>query len=211
MIQIQEIFMLQAPHTSSTDQKNVLHVGCGIIESGKLHKMFQSPEWNEIRLDIDPSVQPDIIASLTDMHMIKTESIDAVYSSHNLEHLYPHEVPIGLGEFCRVLKKTGFSLITLPDLQAVAALIVADKLDEPAYQSPAGSIAPIDILYGYRKSMAEGNLFMAHKTGFTAKTLSNSILQAGFAWVKVASDSGFNLWAKAYKSPPDQTTAEEFL
>ena len=45
-------------------QKQVLHVGCGAYHPEKLHKSFAG--WKEIRLDIDPAVAPDIVASLTD-------------------------------------------------------------------------------------------------------------------------------------------------
>lgn len=156
-------------------------------------------------MDIDHNVQPDVVASLADMSVVPSESVDAVYSSHNLEHLYYHEVPMALREFVRVLKLSGFALISLPDLQAAAELVVANKLDEPAYKSPAGPIAPLDILYGHRVSMASGNLFMAHKTGFTAKTLAHSIIHAGFAGVKVIRDKkNFSLWAKAYKQKPEE-------
>lgn len=192
-----------------SDKKIILHVGCGSPNPERLHQLFLGPEWKEVRLDIDSCVQPDIVASIADMNVVPSQCADAIYSSHNLEHLYPHEVSMALREFLRVLKLTGFALISLPDIQAVAELIVADKLDEPAYQSPAGPIAPLDILYGHRASMSRGNLFMAHKTGFSAKTLCQSIIHAGFAWVKVTRDKkNFNLWAKAYKQKPDEKEAK---
>ena len=201
--------MKQSPDNSFP--RKVLHVGCGTPDPKNLHSMFQNPAWEEVRLDIDQSVRPDIVASLIDMHMVASQSMDAIYSSHNLEHLYPHEVPSGLSEFYRVLKPSGFALITLPDLQAVAKLIAADKLDEPAYQSPAGPITPLDILYGHRASMAGGNLFMAHKTGFTATTLSAAIFKAGFTWIKIAKNNSFSLWAKAYKTKPEKAEADKPL
>ena len=56
-----------------------------------------------------------------------------------------------------------------------------DKLTQVAYDSPAGPIAPIDIiLYGYRPSMANGNLFMAHRCGFTRKVLEGTLQSCGF-------------------------------
>ena len=85
--------------------------------------------------------------------------MDAVWSSHNVEHLYPHEVPVALAEFRRVLKPEGFAIVTCPDLQAVAELVAQDKLTQPAYQSPSGPISPLDILYGHRPALALGNLF----------------------------------------------------
>ncbi len=182
--------------------KQVLHVGCGPASAAKLHATFRTPEWRELRLDINPEVQPDVVASMTDMAVVETGSMDAVWSSHNIEHLYPHEVPVALREFWRVLKPEGFALVTLPDLRQVARLIAEDKLDEPAYVSPAGPIAPLDILYGFRPELARGNLFMAHRTGFTAKTLGQALVAAGFARAKVTADEHFNLWAIANKTLP---------
>jgi predicted SAM-dependent methyltransferase len=181
--------------------KDVLHVGCGSASPVKLNATFRGGGWREIRLDIDPNVKPDIVASIIDMSMIKDETVDAVWSSHNLEHLFPHEVPLALGEFFRILKKDGFALITLPDLQQVAKLVADDKLDEPAYMSPAGPIAPLDMIFGLRKSLAQGNAFMGHKTGFTAKTLRIALEKAGFSKAQLQQGTNFDLWAAAYKDP----------
>ena len=128
--------------------KTFLHVGCGPKRKDRTTAGFA--EWSELRFDIDESVQPDLVGTMTDMSSVSTESVDAVFSSHNIEHLYPHEVPVALSEFLRVLKPDGFAVITCPDLQAVCALVAEDKLTEPAYTSPAGLIAPLDILYGHR-------------------------------------------------------------
>jgi SAM-dependent methyltransferase len=185
--------------------KTVLHVGCGQPNPAKLHATFRSAEWKELRLDIDPAVNPDIVASITDFKSVADGSIDAVWSSHNLEHLYAHEVPLALEEFRRVLKPDGFALITLPDLQKAAALIAADKLDEPAYVSAAGPVAPLDMLFGYRPLLAQGRLFMAHRTGFTRKTLGQALINAGFKLVRAWTDDAFGLWAAAYKNPSPET------
>jgi len=142
------------------------------------------------------------------MSVVPDASVDAVYSSHNIEHLYPHEVPIALAEFLRVLKPTGFLLLTCPDLQSICRLVVEDKLDLPAYVSPAGPIAPHDVLYGYRPQLAAGNLFMAHRTGFTLKTLIDTMRAAGFrSMAGQQREDIFALWVMATKSP----TPEEEL
>ena len=160
-----------------------LHVGCGMKRKNKTTAGFNTPDWQEYRLDIDPAVEPDIVGTITHMAAVADNSMDALYSSHNIEHLYPHEVPIALKEFCRVLNPEGFAVITCPDLQSVAELIAQDKLTEPAYQSPAGPISPLDILYGHRRSMADGNLFMAHRTGFTLRSMITTLRESGFAAV----------------------------
>ena len=179
-----------------------LHVGCGPKRKDRTTRGFNTDDWSEKRLDIDPSVEPDIIGTMTDMSAVESGSVSAIFSSHNIEHLYPHEVPVALAEFHRVLDDTGFVVITCPDLQSVAALIAEDKLTEPAYVSPAGPIAPLDILYGHRPAMAAGNLYMAHRCGFTQKVLRGTLQAAGFAHVATMSRGApaFDLWALASKS-----------
>lgn len=163
--------------------RTFLHVGCGHKRKDKTTQGFNCSEWQELRLDIDPSVSPDIVGTMIDMPGVANASVDAIYSSHNIEHLYPHEVPKAVAEFIRVLKQDGFLVITCPDLQSVCALIADDKLFEAAYSSPAGPIAPIDILYGHRPALAQGNLYMAHRCGFTEKVLVSTLRGLGFSTV----------------------------
>jgi len=163
--------------------KTFLHVGCGPKRKDRTTAGFNTPEWNEVRFDIDEKANPDILGTMLDMSGVASGSVDAIFSSHNIEHIYPHEVPLALAEFLRVLKPDGFLVVTCPDLQSVCALIAEDKLTEPAYDSPAGPIAPIDILYGHRPSMMRGNLFMAHRCGFTQRALAGTIREAGFVGI----------------------------
>jgi SAM-dependent methyltransferase len=189
-----------AGKTASPAPKVVLNVGCGRPGQG-LHPTFHGREWRELRLDIDPSVSPDIVCSIIDMRPIATDSVDAIWSSHNLEHLHRHEVPVALGEFMRVLRPWGLLLLTLPDLQRVAELVAADGLEDPAYVSPSGPISPLDMMYGHSAAIAQGNRHMAHKTGFTARTLQQLLSGVGFAGVRMTRE-GFALWARAYKPMP---------
>jgi SAM-dependent methyltransferase len=141
--------------------QKLLHVGCGQKHKDRTTLVFNSDAWQEIRLDIDPDAKPDIVGSVTDMSGVQDASFDAVFSSHNIEHLYAHEVPKALAEFKRVLKPEGFAVVICPDLQSICALVAEGKLLEPAYVSPAGPISPIDILFGHRSALAAGNLYMA--------------------------------------------------
>jgi len=160
--------------------KTLLNVGCGFSNKSEL-KGFDNDDWEEIRLDIDSTVKPDIVGTLTDMSLVETGSVDAVYSSHNIEHIYPHEVRIALKEFYRVLKDDGIVVITCPDLQSVCEAVVNDKLLEPLYEAENGhQISPIDILYGWRLPISQGNEYMAHKGGFTYSVLNTAFFEAGF-------------------------------
>jgi ubiquinone/menaquinone biosynthesis C-methylase UbiE len=145
---------------------------------------------------------------MTDMSLVATGSMDALYSSHNIEHIFAHEVPIALREFHRVLNPEGFVVITCPDLQTVCEAVAHDKLLESLYVSASGPIAAIDILFGHRASMAGGNQHMAHKCGFTYSTLQVAFLEAGFAsMIGGRRLAGFDLWLLAYRT----SRSEEFL
>jgi ubiquinone/menaquinone biosynthesis C-methylase UbiE len=161
-------------------KKTFLHVGCGQKSKNQTTSGFAGPDWNELRLDVDSSVNPDVVGSMLEMTAIKSHSIDAIYSSHNIEHLYPHEVPVALEEFKRVLRPDGFVVVTCPDLDSVCAAVVEGGLTKALYTSPAGPIAPIDILFGHRASLQRGNLYMAHRSGFTESVLSATFQAAGF-------------------------------
>ena len=178
--------------------KVVLNVGCGYANRHGLHAPYQGAEWRELRLDINPAVSPDVLCSMTDMHPVGDGSVDAIWSSHNLEHLQRHQVPVALAEFKRVLRPGGEVLLTLPDLQRIAELIANDGLEDEAYSSPAGPITPLDMIYGHTSSLARGNEYMAHRTGFTARTLAQLLVEAGFTGV-VLQREGFALWARAFK------------
>lgn len=189
--------------TRTSSVKTFLHVGCGPKTKTQTTPAFAGSDWAEIRLDIDSSVKPDLIGTMLDMGTVTSGSMDAVFSSHNIEHLYPHEVPLALAEFRRVLKPDGFVVITCPDLQSVCALIAEDKLVEPAYMAPAGPIAPLDILYGHRPALAAGNQYMAHRCGFTERVLVGTLQAAGFSQVLSMRRAAplFDLWALALVAP----------
>lgn len=190
--------------------KTLLHVGCGPKRKNSTTAAFADPAWKEVRLDIDPDVKPDVLGTMTDMAAVESGSVDAIFSSHNIEHLYPHEVPVALAEFFRVLKDDGFVVITCPDLQSVCALVAQDKLTEAAYISPVGPITPLDILYGHRPPMAKGNLYMAHRCGFTQKVLTGTLRAAGFPVVaNKARPKSFDLWALASKSMRSEAEMRE--
>ena len=115
-----------------------LHVGCGPKRKNRTVKAFAAPEWEEVSLDIDESVKPDIVDKLPDLSRVKSGSFDAVYSAHNIEHLYPHEVPVALKAMRRVLRSDGFVILTCPDLQMVGERLAAGDIESPLYTSSSG-------------------------------------------------------------------------
>jgi SAM-dependent methyltransferase len=198
------------PHHLSA-HGTLLHVGCG--SETIANTPFAPLEWQEIRLDINPAVHPDRIGTITSMEAVESGSVDAIFSSHNIEHLEAHEVPLALAEFRRVLRPGGLVLITCPDLNAIAERILTHGLTTQAYLSPAGPISPLDMLYGLRSSLAAGNRFMAHRCGFNEASLDATLRQAGFAQVvTMGRPPAFDLWALAtVEEWPEESLGEAAL
>ncbi|MGV6875752.1 class I SAM-dependent methyltransferase [Pseudochelatococcus sp. B33] len=194
-----------AGHAAAGDSapKTVLNVGSGLWAPHKLHAFFRSGHWNEVRVDIDVRVRPDVVADVTDLSAFGDGSVDAVWSSHNLEHLHDHQVPLALREFLRVLRGDGLVLLTMPDLQAVAEMIAAGQCEEVAYESPAGPITPLDMVYGHRPSIAAGNVHMVHRTGFTRARLRRMLAEAGFTRNHVFRGRNMDLWGVALMPDTD--------
>lgn len=183
--------------------KTVLNIGSGLPAEHKLHPFFRAGPWNEIRVDIDARVNPDVVADITDLSAFADDSVDGVWCSHNLEHLHDHQVPLALREIFRVLRDDGVFLLTMPDLQSVAEMIAAGGCEEVAYVSPAGPITPLDMLYGHRPSIAAGNVHMMHRTGFTQARLKRVLGEAGFTRSHVFRGRNMDLWGIALMRDAD--------
>lgn len=142
--------------------------------------------WEHILLDIDPKGCPDVVCDARELSNLPGSTYDSVYCSHNLEHYYRHDVVKVLAGFSHVLQADGFAFIRVPDLGTLMRTVVERNLDIDGflYQSPAGPITVLDVIYGYGVEIERsGNDFYAHKTGFTQKSLRSILNTSGFPWV----------------------------
>jgi SAM-dependent methyltransferase len=162
-------------------ERVLVNLGSGPREAISLPTFFD--EWKQLRVDVDRLVEPDILADLTDLSPIPDGHADAVWASHCIEHLYEHQVMIALNEFRRVVRDDGFVCVIVPDLQAVANYVAADRLHERIYDSPAGPVTAHDIFFGYGAAIASGRLSMAHHCGFTPGALQRCFEQLAFGEV----------------------------
>lgn len=179
----------------------LVNLGSGPRESSFLPDYFR--QWKQLWVDIDPSVEPDIVADLTDLSLIPDNHADAVWASHCIEHLYEHQVMTALTEFRRVVRDDGFVCVIVPDLQAVANYVAADRMNEPIYDSPAGPITPHDIFFGFGPAIASGHTAMAHRCGFTPGALQRCFEQLPFGEVVLRRrDESLELVALARVTPP---------
>lgn len=185
--------------------RRVLNVGSGPFSLRKLHPSFVRTEWQELRLDIDPNVKPDIVGTITDIQgVIEDGSFDAIWCSHVLEHLHSHEIPNALQEIRRILKPDGFVLLTSPDMESVAELILSKGIDHVAYVSPAGPITVLDMIYGHSASIARGRQYMAHNSGFTVQRLGDLLVENGFDVAFVKRGEHFDIWAVGLKAKSEK-------
>jgi predicted SAM-dependent methyltransferase len=88
----------------------LLNIGCGNT---------YDPRW--INVDLNPS-SPDVHAVDALKPLPLPDScIDVVYTSHVLEHIPPHAVPLFFHELRRILKPSGLLRIVVPDLEQIAS------------------------------------------------------------------------------------------
>ena len=181
-----------------------------VLNVGGNNKAIQLPpqyaEFEHILLDIDPKGAPDIVCDARDLITLEPGQFDAVYCSHNLEHYYRHDVLKVLAGFLHVLKDGGFAHIRVPDIEALMRLTIERGLDidDVLYESPAGPIMVLDVLYGYSAKIEQsGEEFFAHKTGFTQKSLRQVLNKSGFSHIYSATGN-IEINAIAFKGEPEQ-------
>lgn len=183
--------------------KRILNAGAGTSVPKRILPLLTSPDWEQVRLDVDASANPDVVGSVTQVaNIFSHQSFDMIWCSHVMEHLYAHEVYPTSMQFKQILKPSGFALIMCPDLEAVARLVVEQGLAHIAYTSAAGPIRPLDMIYGHSTAIEQGKHHMAHRTGFTAERLGNLLLSAGFSAVSVRSEN-FEICALALMEQAD--------
>lgn len=178
-----------------------LNVGSGPRGSGLRPRALLVEGWEEIRVDADPAVEPDVLAPAHELAPVASESVDVVFSSHCIEHLYLDQAVPALQEWRRVLKPDGWLLLVCPDLQAAAEMVVQDRLFDEAY----GGVRPFDIIFSDQrlvaKGRAEGHSFMEHKSGYTLSSLQSLMNRAGYAInAGTRLRPRFELWLVASKS-----------
>ncbi|TRU30640.1 MAG: class I SAM-dependent methyltransferase [Microcystis aeruginosa Ma_QC_B_20070730_S2] len=185
--------------------KKVLNVG-GNSKAIPLPPQYS--EFEHLLLDIDPKGSPDIVCDARNLTTLESGQFDAVYCSHNLEHYYRHDVQRVLAGFLHVLKDGGFAHIRVPDIQELMRITIDRGLDidDVLYQSPAGPIMVLDVLYGYSVEIERSKKdFFAHKTGFTHKSLLKALQKAGFSKIYSAARN-LEVSALAFKVAPDHAT-----
>jgi predicted SAM-dependent methyltransferase len=162
--------------------------------------------WECHLLDIDASAGPEICCDARELVTHKADIYDSVYCSHNLEHYQRRDALTVLNGIAHVLKPAGFLYVIVPDLIAVIKEVVARGLDleETLYDSPAGPITPLDVIYGLQSQVVgSDNPFFAHKNGFSEKSLRRLLSEGGFDPVHLR-PGPLELHAIGFLQPPTE-------
>jgi predicted SAM-dependent methyltransferase len=202
--------MNSAPAVGQADRPRLL-VNLGAGPKGQTWVPDYFKDWREFRVDIDPAVSPDLLADMTDLSAIESGSVDAVWTSHCLEHLFAHQVAKAISEAYRILSDDGFLCLIVPDLQAIGEYLVNDKLHEVVYESPAGPIIAHDIIYGFGPYLSQGIFKMSHHCGFTPTLLLQRLQESPFAEIVMRRRRHHELAAVARKRAPTNEGERENL
>ena len=175
----------------------VLNVGGGINRD--LPDCFAG--WDQVLLDIDPGVNPDIMLDALQMQTLPADEYDGVLCRHGIEHYYQHEAPELLKGLMHVLKPGGIVFLELPHILGLfEALKVTNlDLDDPWYRTSAR--VPItfhDVLYGWGHALSAGNQYYAHKSAYTPTMLVRLMANAGFKELLISAGNS-NLYGRGVK------------
>jgi hypothetical protein len=168
-------------------------------------------DWDVVWLDLNPSLQPDLLMDARDLGTLEPEQFDAVFSSHCLEHIYPHDLRALLHGAWHALKENGFMDVVVPNTRLALQRMVEDNLDLDSflYHSAGGPICVRDTLWGYARyqEFSHHPELHIHKNGFSKRTLANLLMAAEFSTVYVIDDS-WDLRVLAFKRKPEARRLE---
>lgn len=173
-------------------EKTLLHLGCGPSTIKTAGFASDLKKYKEYRFDIDKKYDPDICGDITDLSNIPDKTFDVIFTSHTVEHIDFYKVIPTIKQFLRVLKDDGFARIIVPNLQSLGDKITEGNLLETLYESDAGPINSLDIIYGHSASVLRNGDFMRHKTGFTKRSFTELLNNAELNKFEIVEDN-FNL------------------
>jgi hypothetical protein len=194
--------MLDAPMPpeAAASRKTVLQLGWMSATPGRFEAQFPPALWQEIRYDCDARVQPDIHGPLERLDGVADATVDAVMLPQVLQRFPLHLVAQILKEALRVLKDEGCAILTVPNAQLASVYVANNQPLHPLYDTKVGAITPLDLLYGLRSGIAQGEPHFQHRSGFTHEQLGGMLRECGFTNIAVQR-KGYEITAVGFKFP----------
>lgn len=143
-------------------------------------------------VDIRTDCRADLVADVTDLHMIATDSVTEILASDILEHFPESRTDAILAEWARVLEPCGVLKLRVPNMIALAhALNAANRDHEDVHATLL-----IRNVYGGHRWGPDG-AWDTHHTGFTPRLLEQRLDKAGL--VMKSCDHKLNMTVVATK------------
>jgi predicted SAM-dependent methyltransferase len=142
---------------TAVDGGNWLHIGGRQVKPG----------WKI--LNAIPGEGVDYIGDIRDLSQFADESFDQIYGSHIIEHLSQQEIVPTLQGLCRILKKGGKLMVSVPNLETLCRMFLDPNLD-------------INARYHVMRMIFGGQTddYDYHYIGLNMEFLFNFLRQAGF-------------------------------
>lgn len=156
--------------------KKLLHFLCG-AKGRRVHSIFQSEDWEEIRLDWRPEVQPSILCHWKELDRLEGDSFDGIWSGFGLNRMSAAETPLLLKAWRRLLKKDGKVVTCVTNVRKLGEMAYKQAWDRP---KEGENHSPMDWWYG-----DPGSLGLPLRSGYSASTLAKLFADAGFTEVEV--------------------------
>jgi len=137
-------------------ESSKLHLGCG--------KRFLK---GYTHVDLDKFQHIDIVADISDLHMIPNESVDEIYCSHAFEYFDRYAAQGVLREWHRILAFNGWLFLVVPDFDQLCKVY-----------SATGELG--DILGPLFGRWNVNDTFAYHKTVYNRHDLTKLLVRSGF-------------------------------
>lgn len=150
-----------------------LHLGCG-------------PNILEGYINVEGEYMKDhpeiALHDLTEILPISNDTIDEILSVHVIEHIMPHDVPLMLQDWLRVLRPGGKVAIEWPDLYKMCKFLVEDP---SRFYSKNSKILKRGVAGIFGNIERYRDIAMLHKWGYSADSLKILLTENGFVNVSV--------------------------
>lgn len=145
----------------------------GLAKALYIFKILRKPIYN---LHSQGKFRNIVYGDATKRMKFKSNSVDYIYSSHMLEHIYPKGVKFFLFECKRVLRKGGVLRLLLPDIEYSARQYLKSVKDPNSANTFSKLIYATSFKEGYKNS---------HKWMYDKYSLSKILKDVGFSKVIV--------------------------
>jgi predicted SAM-dependent methyltransferase len=124
-------------------------------------------------LDVLPRAGVDYLGNISDLNQFESNSVEAVYASHVLEHVPQDNMRETLAGIRRVLTPGGQFMVSVPDLDVLCYLFISPSLT-------------LDEKYHVMRMMFGGQTNSAdfHYIGLNHQILNHLLAQAGFSRIE---------------------------